>query len=265
MENASIGVLAGSLEVCLLQPMLFWKNASQQKLPFSLNPKFLYRGLGASVTNMAVLTGLQFPLTAVATSMFTGGEQRRLTNFEMIASSFVGGAISGLACGPMEVIMIQQQRFGGSLISTPIRLVSQFGVSSILRGISMACVREAIFTAGCLGLAPVFTRELVDAYGFKLTTAKLAGSVLAGITAGTLSHPVDTIKTCVQGDIERKTYGGVVATCKSLLQEGGLQRMFRGWGWRTGRMMGSFFVLSESKHLLSPILFSHHFVDEDEE
>ena len=59
-ENAILGTLAGGIEVCCNQPIVYWKNASQQSLPFTLNPRYLYRGLVASVTNMAVLTGIQF-------------------------------------------------------------------------------------------------------------------------------------------------------------------------------------------------------------
>lgn len=50
---------AGTVEVCLLQPMLYCKNAVQQARPFTLDPRLLYRGLLMSVTNMSVLTGAQ--------------------------------------------------------------------------------------------------------------------------------------------------------------------------------------------------------------
>ena len=51
--------LAGTIEVSLLQPMLFCKNAVQQARPFTISPQVLYRGLLMSVTNMSVLTGAQ--------------------------------------------------------------------------------------------------------------------------------------------------------------------------------------------------------------
>jgi len=46
-----------------MQPTIFLKNASQQGLPMGAaikaNPLVVYRGLGMSVGNMAVLTGAQ--------------------------------------------------------------------------------------------------------------------------------------------------------------------------------------------------------------
>ena len=53
-------------------------------------------GLLMSQTNMAVLTGLQFPLTGVVTSLITGGERRRLASSEMVTAGFLGGALSGI-------------------------------------------------------------------------------------------------------------------------------------------------------------------------
>ena len=78
VENAAVGVGAGTIEVIALQPILYWKNATQQGLPLSLNPRMLYRGLSTSVVNMATLTGLQFPLTGAVAKAITGGEERPL-------------------------------------------------------------------------------------------------------------------------------------------------------------------------------------------
>ena len=161
MENAAIGVGAGTMEVCALQPMLYWKNATQQGLPLTLNPRLLYRGLSTSVINMATLTGLQFPLTGAVSKVITGGADRDLGNGEKILAAFAGGFLSGFACGPFELTMIQQQRFGGSLFGTPARLVTEHGGPSAMgRGLLMSCGREGIYTAGVLGTCPVFTAKL---------------------------------------------------------------------------------------------------------
>jgi hypothetical protein len=33
----------------VLQPTIYWKNAAQQGLPFTLKPSLLYRGIGAAL------------------------------------------------------------------------------------------------------------------------------------------------------------------------------------------------------------------------
>jgi hypothetical protein len=258
-ENGVVGVLSGSIEVCLLQPMLYCKNTSQQKLPIVFNPRIIYRGLAASVGNMALLTGLQFPLAAGAMALFTGGKERSLSSAELVGASFIGGWFSGLACGPIEVVMIQQMRFGGTLFATPSRVMKTYGAASIVRGTSLACGREAFFTAGYMGLAPSISRELQQRFGMSESHGSIFGPIGAGLIASTLSHPLDTAKTCMQGDLGRETYGGVVATLRTLYNQGGMGRIFLGWGWRTGRMMGSFFVLAECKKHLSHLLYPHYF------
>lgn len=158
MENTVLGVCAGTIEVTLLQPMLYCKNASQQGLPLTLDPRALYRGLGVSVINMSILTGVQFPLTGLVAQAIAGGADRTLSASEKIASGFVGGVLSGLICAPMELVMIQQQRFGASLLGTAGKIVSDLGPLALFRGLSTSCGREGIFTAGC---APTAHRQSV--------------------------------------------------------------------------------------------------------
>eukprot|EP00941_MAST-03F_sp_MAST-3F-sp1_P002130 g2130.t1 len=259
VENAAVGVVAGTIEVTILQPMLYCKNATQQKLPFTLDPRKLYRGLFMSITNMAVLTGIQFPLTGIFQQLITGGEKRRLTDSEQIFAGFGGGAASGLLCGPMELVMIQQQRFGGNVIATPAKLVKNFGSVGLTRGLVMSCGREGLFTAGYMGIGPAFSRSLREEYNFGSYSSKILGAMGSGIVAATLSHPMDTIKTCMQGDIERKTYGTLTETAKRIMQDSGPSGFFRGWAWRTGRMCCAMFIMSECKARLSPIMFPQYF------
>ena len=40
-ENTMLGVAAGTIEVTLLQPMLYCKNATQQNLPLSVGPRYV--------------------------------------------------------------------------------------------------------------------------------------------------------------------------------------------------------------------------------
>lgn len=121
--------------------------------------------------------------------------------------------------------------------------------------------------------------------------AKVAGAIGAGVIAATLSHPLDTIKTCMQGDIEQAEYESspkclpvwhlasplthplhpptfctryksLTATARSLLAQGGYKRFFDGWSWRTGRMICAVFIMNECKVRLAPLLFPDLFAEE---
>jgi len=257
LQNALIGTAAGTIEVTILQPMLYCKNATQQKLGLSFDPRVLYRGLVMSVGNMAILSALQFPLTNVITAAITGGSPRKLSDIEMIAAGFGGGALSGIACCPMEGIMIQQQRFGQSLIATAGNMLRTYGAASFGRGMITSVGREGLFTMGYMGVAPVISQKIrEDLPSVSPYQGKLLGAVGAGLIAATLSHPLDTIKTCMQGDQQRATYDSFSNTLSKLRSEGGL---FRGWSWRTGRMICAMFIMSECKERLSPLFFPDHF------
>ena len=128
--------------------------------------------------------------------------------------------------------MIQQQRFGGSLLSTPGRLVADEGVASLGRGCIGATGRESVYTACFLGVQPVLQNHLttnhLDMFGGSTTSAGMAASVFSGGLAATVTHPLDTIKTCMQGDAKREVYGSLKDTYAKIYADQGVQGFFRG-------------------------------------
>jgi len=258
-EKVAIGVSAGVLDITLTQWMIYGKNAAQQRIAFSFDPKVLYRGYSMSTTNMCVLYGLQFPLTGMVTHMITQGKERRLSGSEQLLAGFLGGAMSGFVCAPMELVMIQQQKFGTSLVGTAIRIVQKSGMTGMFRGLLMSCGREGAFAAGTLGIMPTIKRYAVEELGMSQSTGSMAGALCGGIVVGTLSHPLDTIKTCQQGDLMHSQYKGVVHTTRALTSEAGVRRFFSGWSWRTGRMVIQTLLFDITVSKLSPVLFPRHF------
>ena len=238
-QNAGLGAAAGTCQVLILQPLTFWKNAAQQGLPLSINPLVLYRGVFANTMNMAILTGLQFPVAGAIGRVITGGTERELVDAEQIAAALGGGIVSGFVCAPMELIMIQQQRFGTTLLGTTQRVVSEFGCfgSGLYRGLAVSCGREGAFACGCLGVGPALARQFREQPSLRLDPgiAELAGAIAAGILAAIVSHPMDTVKTCMQGDLERTRYGSLPSSARSLFDQGGVGVFFRGLAIRASQ------------------------------
>ena len=58
------------------------------------------------------------------------------------------------------------------------------------------------------------SRTLEGNYGMSATAGAVIGSIASGLIAATLSHPLDTIKTCMQGDVERKRYHNMRQTVR---------------------------------------------------
>ena len=151
--------------------------------------------------------------------------------------------------------MIPQQRKGTSMLPAASAIVRERGALTLFRGLETSCGREGLFCAGYLGMGPVFAEQLQQRYDMKPATASFAGAAGAGMIAATLSHPLDTIKTCMHGDVERQTYTDFVGTARTLLQEEGPGRFFSGWAFRTSRMICAIWLIGQCKNIFGPLLF----------
>merc|ERR1719242_1699283 len=90
--------------------------------------------------------------------------------------------------------MIQQQRFGGTILGTPLRIIRNYGIASLTRGVVATCGRESFFTMGMLGICPVLSQYLIENHEMNTTTALAIGSLSGAIMSACLTHPLDTIK-----------------------------------------------------------------------
>ena len=129
-------------------------------------------------------------------------------------------------------------------IQTARHIVNEHGTGALFRGFSACAVREAIYTAGYLGLAPVFTSYLTNLEMFQGNSlaAGIFGASAAGILVSSITHPVDTCKTCVQSDMLGQKYPSALRTAWILLDQGGVASLFKGLIPRVARNCGAFFI-----------------------
>lgn len=264
-QNSLLGVLAGVMSKLCNYPLLSIKNTVQQGLPIPWKtPLQLYRGLPVACVNLGGTTGVQFFATGFAQrSLKTimgvkkGGDQNRILLARIeVGGAALGGFFSGIPCSVWELTMIQQQRFGGSLFGTPVRLVRQYGAASLGRGLVTCCGRESLFTMGMLGLVPVLQCELIDRYQLPNEIALAGGSLMGSCFAATLSHPLDTIKTCMQGDLGQTKYTDILATARSLANEHGVREgLYKGLSWRIALITTCFFLVNKCKQIIVPKIF----------
>jgi hypothetical protein len=187
-QNAALGGVAGIIEVAINQPLVSFKNKVQQGQPLSLHPRAMYAGLLASAANTGGITALQFLGTGAVLREMLGADAgtRAPTNREMIVGGSIAGALSGPVCSFLELVMIQQQQFGGSAVGTPMRVLKSYGVArGLCRGMSPAIAREAVFTAGLLGELLFFlvcfvyvVRRVIVWTAFGICIASSAGALL---------------------------------------------------------------------------------------
>lgn len=256
LQNATVGMIVGCIEVLILQPFNYAKNMTQQKQPISLNPMIMYRGVGANCVNMGSCTMIQFAVGGKLKSMILSGDDRRLSFGEEMMCGLGGGFISAFVGSPLELIMIQQQRKGLSTVKTMQSIATP---SNILRGFTGTAFREALWTCGYLSIPPVVRRNLMENYPDTFDSnekARIPAALLGGLFACYLTHPFDTIKTCMQGDIERATYKNMVDTAGVIWRNnGGIYGFYRGATFRYGRMVCAVFIMDTLKDLVSKALY----------
>lgn len=171
----------------------------------------------------------------------------RLRGHEELLSAALGGAFAALFASPVELIMIQQQIFGGRFIDTPRRIVRDYGLfqRGIWRAVSVAALRDTIYVCGMLGVTPLAQHYLVTKHQVDTTSATLYASFLGGLVAALPSHPFDVVKTCMQGDLQQKEYVSPVQTLRLLWQQGGFQRLYAGCAWRTLNIVSTVYIANQ--------------------
>jgi hypothetical protein len=96
----------------------------------------------------------------------TGGA-RDASSVERIGIAMAAGATSSILYSPVDLVVIQQQKRGlDSAAATVKAIASEHGALALWRGLSSCVVREAIYTAGYLGLAPIATESLVKSVDY---------------------------------------------------------------------------------------------------
>lgn len=210
----------------------------------------------AALCNIGATTGVQFFLTGIFQDLIAG--TRPMTENERVLTAFLGGAASGVPCSLWELIMIQQQRFGGSLVGTPARLIKDHGVTVFSRGMTLCCLRESGYCVTMLAATPVIQERIQQQYAGVISkdTALAIGSIVSGFVGAAATHPLDTMKTCMQGDVGREKYTNATQSGKLLIAERGVANgLFSGLAWRASLIATAFFLVNKFKQDAGPMIF----------
>merc|ERR1712183_563862 len=106
--------------------------------------------------------------------------------------------------------MIQQQRFGGTLLGVPVRIHRDFGMQGLFRGLVATTIRDSIYVGGLLGTTPLLQKYLEKEHGWGSTASESVASIVSGVGVGVVTCPMDAVSTSMKGDLARETYGGFV-------------------------------------------------------
>mmetsp|Transcript_19583 Transcript_19583/g.36439 ORF Transcript_19583/g.36439 Transcript_19583/m.36439 type:complete len:443 (+) Transcript_19583:281-1609(+) len=264
----TIGGLAGTFETLVQQPLVYWKTMSQ------INPNFnfleaVHGGMRPLFRGVAINAGSIGPISAVQLTAHGGleafaqkvVEPRYLeeTWFQLSVAS-VAGAASCAVVTPAEVLMVTQQTTGLPFAHVLKDMISKSGLVTLYRGNVMTSFREAAWTCGFFGITPILKRELQEDSKFcrrNEVAATAIASIVSGQFAATVSQPSDVIASIMKADTglygKGREYSGVIAACKSLYAQSGIQGFFRGLPSRSIRCCGAVFIMGETQTILHSI------------
>jgi len=249
-ENFAVGIVGGTTETCVLMPVLTWKFCSQEGRPLPRSVGGFYRGVAVQAGNVAPITAVQMFLNGLfEKQVFGATDAKPLNDLQKVGAACMAGACSSVIYSPVDLTMIHQQKRSLGPLQTLQSIYSTHGLGGVWRGLSACALREGIYTAGYLGLAPVLCNRLKEMPGREeahLGNA-LIGSCVAGTLSALLTHPTDTAKTVYQADLEGVKYTSATSSAPMLYQEGGIRAFYRGGLARTIRLCGAFFIVSSMR------------------
>ena len=257
-QNCLVGMAAGAGSKMCNYPLLVMKNNEQIGVPTNFNPRILYRGLPIAVVNMGGTTTVQFGCTGAFQKMLKTIVDDDTT--VQMGGSLLGGLASGVPCSLWELVMVQQQQRGGTILGTPARILKDYGARGLMRGMTMTLGREGLFTLAMLGITPWIQTQLSTKAGMESNVALAAGALTGSVTAALISHPMDTIKTCQQEDLGAERYGSSRQSFALLRKEhGGMRGLYKGLKWRIALIGTTFFLVNSIKERLAPRMFPAEF------
>eukprot|EP01083_Nonionella_stella_P251536 867755_1 len=252
-EALMVGAIGGTIETSIQMPLITWKICVQEGRAYPTVLREWYRGVFINASSLSPITAVQcYANQLLQTLLLTFvNKTNRLSEAQQLSCSAGAGAISGLIYGPVDLMVIQQQKYVESLGNTFNVIRNKYGALRVYRGLVACMVRESIYTMGYLGVAPVIQSRLLMSSGAKgdyfrsnpiLTS--IVSAIMGGSFAAVLTHPVDTAKTCVQSDLEGTKYPNAIWTAKHLYAKGGIPILFKGVIPRTLRLCGACFVIT---------------------
>ena len=114
---------------------------------------------------------------------------------------------------------------------------------------SLCSLREAIYTGGYLGSAPLVKTLLEKSpqLSERPNVALLLAGIVSGATAAVLTQPLDTAKTRMQANLGVRVYATATSSIRTLWREGGVRTLWAGLLPRGGRIVVATVILSATR------------------
>ncbi|KPM44479.1 hypothetical protein AK830_g2077 [Neonectria ditissima] len=196
-------------------------------------PLGFYNGISASLLRQLTYSTVRFGVYEEMKQR-AGPDASPLLLIAMAASSGFLGGMAGNVADVLNVRMqqdaalpVHERRNYKHAIDGMIRMAREEGIMSWYRGWLPNSSRAAVTTASQLAVYDVAKGLLLDYTPMEDTlTTQLSASLLAGLTAATVTSPIDVIKTRVMLSRDNQ---GVVDLIRNISRTEGVRWVFKGW------------------------------------
>ena len=148
------------------------------------------------------------------------------------------------------------------------RVIQTHGLQRLWRGFSMTAAREGIFCCAYISSSPLLSRTFQEHCSMSSGLASISGAIVAGSIAAVLTHPADTLKTRMQGDLFAPDGSGYIrnANLRTVVTEmvqlgdgagGALRHCFAGFTPRLLRIVACTFIYGQLNYAFSNLVADH--------
>ncbi len=234
-----IGFTIGTTDAYINHPLWALKTRQQAGMPFTLNPRILYRGVVSHALSSVPMDMLQVTVSRVAMERLLPKDTSYTTR--RLLGGLIGGTAAALISSPAELVMTcQQQGFN------PITALK----AHPFKGFLSAAGRDSLFCCGFFAAVPL-VREALEEKDVSSSLAATVAGLSSGVFTAVISHPCDTLKTLIQSSKEKKTYKDAF---KEAMQIHGWKGLFTGLPLRTARVASGIFILGTMNDFLERTL-----------
>jgi len=240
--NIAVGGCGGMIETYVQMPIITWKYCTQEGRKFPTTVPGWWRGGIVQSSSVAPITAFQVMVNGILEKLVTGGT-RDVTPMENLGTALLAGAASGLVYCPADLMVIQQQKLNMTAPNAFKHLRSVYGNLFWTRGMLSTMGREAAYTSGYLGMAPIAFLTVKE-YVSNEPLAMVCSGIFAGTIAAMLSHPLDTGKTVMQADIARKQYPTALSAIRAYYNMYGVTSLYKGGFARVLRVINACIIVA---------------------
>jgi hypothetical protein len=259
-ESVGIGTVTGVATVSAYLPLWTIKTRMQGDMPFTLNPRILYKGYGLALVTMVPMKMIQIFTSSRVENATSDANANTVSSKQRIYSAFAGGICSSMVTNMLNLVTTQQHKQKQkSPRATAQMIKKQLGFRAFFVGYPTIAVAEGLYTSAYYGFFPPL-KQFVNSYVHNEPVAAIAAGVLAGASTAVITQPLDRIKTTQHLRVDEQDARGVTQCIRSLYKDHGIRvGFFKGLLPRTMSLVAAV-VVAGSAADITESAYRKHFV-----